>query len=160
GCLTAADTCTLRAAIEEADLNPEWDKINFDASVFDGAIADTIEPATELPEIRNPVTIADSCPPNQYNDIPQRPCVGVNADDGTTGFRVESDEVVIEGISVTGAVVGIDVISFSDDFVARRDWIGADLNEDPGPNSTGIFLGPGTNDAKIGGYIAGTPGGN
>jgi hypothetical protein len=146
--------------MEDANLNSERDTINFDTSLFDGEIADTIEPSGELPAIVNPVTIADLCPPNQYNDIPPWPCVGVNAGGGATGFRVESDEVVIEGVSVTGATVGIDVINSSDDFVARRDWIGADLDEGPGPNSTGVFLGPGANDARIGGYIDGSAGGD
>lgn len=159
-CLTATNTCTLRAAIEEANLKSDWDTINFDTSVFNGEIADTIEPATELPAIANPTTIADLCPPNQYNDIPRRPCVGVDAGGGATGFRVESDDVAIEGISITGATIGIEVIGSSDDFVARRDWIGADLNQDPGPNSTGIFFGSGANDARVGGYIDGSAGGN
>lgn len=160
GCSTVGDACTLRAAIEEANLNPDRDKIDFDPSVFDGGVAGTIALATELPMIGGPVTIADLCPPNMYNEVARRPCVGVDAEGNASGFRVGADEVAIEGIAVTGAAIGIDVIRSSDDFVARRDWIGADLAGGSDPNATGILLGPGANDARIGGYVAGTAGGN
>lgn len=159
-CEAASGDCTLRAAVEVANEVAGKDEINFDSSLFDGSLGGTIELQSQLPALTEPVTVRDLCPPNQFHDIPSRPCAGIDANGAASGFRVESDEIAIEGLSVIGAGTGVAVVGSSDEFVARRDWIGADLAEGAGPNSTGILLGPGANDADIGGYLNGSQGAN
>lgn len=151
-CETESGSCTLRAAIEVANAEVGLDEINFDATLFDGSSAGTIVLQSQLPPLTDPVKVRDLCPPNQYHDIPSHPCIGIDAAGQETGLRVESDEVLIEGISVIDATVGIAVLKSSDEFIARRDRLGVNLEGEAGPNSTGIFLGPGANDATLGGY--------
>jgi CSLREA domain-containing protein len=158
-CETETGSCTLRAALEVANLQSGRDDIKFDSAVFNGSIAGTIAPQSELPAITEPLTIKDQCPLDQFGQVPQRPCAAIDAG-GAIGLRIESDEVAIEDLSITDATTAIDVIASSDDFVARNDWIGANLHREAGSNSTGIFLGPGANDAGIGVYVAGWAGGN
>ena len=150
-CETGAGPCTLRAAIEAADQREGLDTIFFDETLFaDGADA-TIEPLTPLPAITDPVRIDDRCPdPADPDWIPIRPCAGVDAEGLATGFLVESDEVAIEGVAVTGAAIGIDVADSADEFAARRDTLGAKLGGASAPNGIGIRLGPGADEAGIG----------
>jgi CSLREA domain-containing protein len=160
GCTTSANTCTLRAAIEESNAStPVRDSIVFGAS-FDGGVEDAIAPSTELPPFLDPVTINGRAGNNPCATVAFRPCVGIDGPGDGSALRVESDEVTIEGLSLTGAETGIEVVASSDDLVARRDWIGAGLDLSPDGNSTGIFLGPGSNQARIGGYINGAGGSN
>jgi hypothetical protein len=157
-CETEAGDCTLRAAIEAANQRPGRDEITFSEMVFPGGAAGTIEPSALLPAIVEPLVIDDRCPPNEFGDVPPAPCAGIDASGLGDGLVVAADEVTIEGLAVTGAAVGIDVIGSSDEFDSRRDVIGADLLGDAGSNGIGIFLGPGSDDARIGGYVNGFSG--
>ncbi|HET7507238.1 MAG TPA: hypothetical protein VFJ53_02660, partial [Solirubrobacterales bacterium] len=125
-CAAASGSCTLRAALEVTNEAPGSDRVEFDDAVFDGPDAEPIELQAPLPVIARPVTVRDECPPNQFNDIPQRPCVGIDAEGGRA-FVVEADEVAIEGVSVTDASTAVDVEGSADEFVARQDWFGLDL---------------------------------
>lgn len=159
-CETEAGNCTLRAAIEAANGRPGLDRINFDATVFTGAPSGTIEPTTSLPAIVDPLEIVDGCPSSEPT-FPTGICAGLDATGLPTGFLVESDEVTIAGLAITGATIGIDVAGSGDEFAARRDRLGANLAGEPGPNGIGIRLGPGANDAQIGTYaVNGTAGGD
>ena len=153
-CETAGGKCTLRAAIEVTNLTlAEKDTIEFSGTVFKGTLASTIEPATALPSITAPLKIAGGdC---FGEDGPDAPCAGVKGPSGAAALTVENaNAVTIEGLSITGAQFGIDVVGSSEGFVARNDWIGLNLNAAKEGNLTGIFLDPGSDGATIGGLAA------
>ena len=151
-CLTAGGKCTLRAAIEAANATGVADEITF-SSAFDGQLADTIAPATPLPAIEEPVSVlGGDC---FGEDGPDAPCAGIEGPSISAALTVEdADGVVIEGLSITGAQFGINVIDSSKGFIARNDWIGLKLNAAEDGNVTGIFLDPGSEGATIGGLVA------
>lgn len=153
GCLTVGLKCTLRAAIQESNASTGVrDEITF-SSEFDRQIADTITLGSSLPAIVDPVTIeGGDC---FGEDGPDAPCAGVEGPSGGAALTVENTEgVVIDGLSVTGASIGIDVIDGSEGFVAKNDWIGLNLLGEEAGNGTGIFLDPGSDGATIGGSEA------
>jgi CSLREA domain-containing protein len=153
GCLTVGFKCTLRAAIEESNASTGVrDEITF-SSEFDRQLADTIVLGSSLPAIDDPVSIlGEDC---FGEDGPDAPCAGVEGPAGGAALTVEgSDGVVIEGLSVTGAQIGIDVVDGSEGFVAKNDWIGLNLLGEEAGNGTGIFLDPGSDGATIGGSEA------
>jgi parallel beta-helix repeat protein len=153
GCKTSVGSCTLRAAIQESNLSiGVEDSIQFDPSVFDGTPAATITPATPLPVVTDAVKIdAYAC---GLSGLVPRPCAGLDG----TGFVVDGDGVTIESFAVTGVSVGIEVKAGSTDFSAARDWFGVKLDGTPGPDGTGVLLGPDADEATIGSYS--TPGRN
>ena len=153
-CETAGGKCTLRAAIEVTNLTlAEKERVEFSGTVFKGTLASTIEPATALPAITAPLEIdAGDC---LGEDGPDAPCAGIKGPSGADALTVENaNGVVIKGLSITGAQVGIDVVASSESFVARNDWIGLNLNAAKEGNVTGIFLDPGSDGATIGGLAA------
>lgn len=160
-CETGVSTskCTLRAAIEQSDASAGTrDEITFSRSVFDGQLAGTISPASPLPPITDPVTIdGGDC---FGEDGPHRPCTGVEGPSGGSALTVEgANDVTVTGLAVTGAQVGIDVIKGSQAFTAQNDWVGVKLDGTVGGNGTGIFIGPGSDGAAIGGAGPVTVGG-
>jgi CSLREA domain-containing protein len=153
GCLTAGAKCTLRAAIEESNFSTGTrDEIKFSAA-FDGQPADTIVPLSALPAIKDPVSVlGGDC---IGEDGPNAPCAGVKGPSGAAALTVENaNGVVIEGLAITGAQIGIDVVGGSEGFVARNDWIGLSLIAAKEANLTGIFLDPHSDGATIGGLAA------
>jgi hypothetical protein len=154
GCVTAGLKCTLRAAIEESNASTGVkDTILFKATVFEGQLADTIEPATVLPSITAPVEIngATCATAAGVNG----PCAGVNGPSGEVGFNVTADETSIYGLAITGLSFGINVASASTGFIARGNWIGVKLDGTAGANSNfGIFIDPNSDGASIGGTEA------
>jgi CSLREA domain-containing protein len=153
GCLTVGLKCTLRAAIEESNFSAGVrDEIKFSAA-FDGQPADTIVPATALPAIEDPVSIlGGDC---FGEDGPDAPCAGIKGPSGAAALTVDdADGVVIEGLAITAAQFGIDVVGGSEGFVARNDWIGLTLSAAKEANLIGIFLDPGSDGATIGGLAA------
>ncbi len=153
GCLTAGAKCTLRAAIEESNFSTGTpDEIKF-AAAFNGQPADMIALGSSLPAIEDPVSIlGGDC---FGEDGPDAPCAGVKGTSGAAALTVDdTDGVVIEGLAITGAQFGIDVVGGSEGFVARNDWIGLNLSAGKEANQTGIFLDPGSDGAIIGGPAA------
>jgi hypothetical protein len=147
-CETVAGECTLRAAIEVTNLAGTAQEVIFNPNPFNGQLADTIELTSPLPAIKAPISlIAANC---QLATIP-KPCAGVSGPAGSPGITVEADGVTITHLSVTGARAGIDVIDESQGFTALGDWIGVKLDGSAGANETGIFIGPGSDGATIGG---------
>lgn len=154
GCLTAGDVCTLRAAIEEANENPngpeERDTIEFDELVF-GAPGAAIVLADSLPAITDPLYVRGTgeCLPSEVVD----PCVELSGPIDDAALRVQStNDVVIERLAITGAETGIEV----DDATAVRlfkNWFGVKLDGSAGPNETGVLYGPGSDEG-----VLGTPG--
>jgi CSLREA domain-containing protein len=154
GCLTAGAKCTLRAAIEESNFSTGVpDEIKFDGTVFKGEAGDTIALGSGLPAIEEPVgVLGGDC---FGEDGPDKPCVGVEGPSGAAAITVEdANEVVIEGLAVTGAQTAINVIDSSEEFIARNDWIGFGLPGQADGNTTGIFLDPDSDLAVIGGTEA------
>jgi CSLREA domain-containing protein len=144
-CETAAGECTLRAAIEVANAAGTAQDVFFNSTPFNGQPADTVVLTSPLPAIKAPVSLI-AC---SLGGV--KPCAGVSGPAGNFGIIVESDDVTIAGLSITGALTGIDVIDESQDFTALGNWIGVKLDGSAGPNDTGIFIGPGSNGATIGG---------
>lgn len=149
-CKTAVNTCTLRAAIEESNASTLVnDTIEFSSS-FDGQLADTIAITLgEFPVITDQVTInGDKGVPCETQALVKGPCVGVS---GSAGLDVQSSNVEIRGIAVSGAGIGINVINKSGVFTAKDDWLGVKLDGSAGADTTGIFVDPGSDGALIGG---------
>jgi hypothetical protein len=156
-CVTAGGKCTLRAAIEEANDLGESATIEFDESVFDGQVAgSTIVLVNPLPVIVVPITFqGHECP--TLAD-PRHPCVGIDGPAGKTALAVENaEEVNVEGLSVTGAKVGLSA-KHAPHLKVQASWFGVKLDDSAGANGTAIVVGPGSNKGLIGGE--GPEGGN
>jgi CSLREA domain-containing protein len=143
----AGEQCTLRAAIEAADFDPDTSRIEFLNPPFEGG--QQIALGSTLPPITHPVTItAQSHVFSGYN----APNVGVTTAFGQVGLRVQSSGVVVENIAFGGGKVGIEVGAGAKGFTAEGDWFGLDVT---GATATiqgpGIVLGPGADEANIGG---------
>lgn len=149
-CETAAGDCTLRAAIQVTNAAGTAQDVIF-GDPFNGQLADTVELTSPLPAIKAPISLiaAGNCPLLSMSI--QEPCAGVSGPAGSSGITVEADGVTITHLSITGARTGIDVVDESQDFAALGSWIGVKLDGSAGPNGTGIFIGPGSDGATIGG---------
>jgi len=159
-CETAVGTCTLRAAIQELNFSPAvQDKIDFD-TLFNGKPGHTIVLESPLPNITDPILIDgdginDSRCLNATFSI-NGPCVEISGPNASTPALVvdDTDDVTIEGLSITGSRTAINVIDSSSNFVAHGNWLGLTLDGTAAGNTTGIFLDPDSNGATIGGTIA------
>jgi len=154
-CLTADAKCTLHAAIEESN-NPlgEYDEIIFDEEVFNGhAASSTIVLSSGLPAMVEPGRINGHVCATAAGVL--GPCVGIDGPGAAEpALTVENtSEVEIEGIAVTGAQTGIEVIG--SEFKAFGSWFGVKLDGSPGGNVTGISLDPESNRGRIGGEGSG-----
>jgi CSLREA domain-containing protein len=148
-CDTLAGDCTLRAAIEVANAAGTAQDVVF-VEPFNGELTDTIALASPLPPIKAPISLS-ACRLGLIN----KPCAAVSGPAGELGITVEADGVSITGLSITGALVGINVVNESHNFTAEGNRIGVKLDGTAGPNNTGIFIGPGSDGATIGGSRAG-----
>lgn len=154
-CETSANTCTLRAAIEEANESVGTaDAIAFSSAEFKGQLADTITLGSLLPEIEDQTSVEGGTCTTQAG--PQGPCVGIQATGLTYGLSAEDVEgVTIEGVAVTGATTGIRGINEAEELTIRGSWLGVKLDGSNGTGAnTGIWLDPGSDDATIGGTAA------
>jgi CSLREA domain-containing protein len=150
-CKTAVNTCTLRAAIEEANKSEGVvDAITF-AINFNGENADTISAASDLPTITDQLNILGGYCETEAPGGTKGPCAGVVRTGGGSLFVVNDDDVKIEGLAITGAANGVNVINGADGFIARNNWVGLNLKGEALGNNTGILLGPGADEAEIGG---------
>lgn len=148
-CETAAGDCTLRAAIEVANLAGTAQNIFF--ATFDGQGGnDTVVLTSSLPAIKAPVALIAG----RWGS-PSKPTAGVSGPSGSFGISVEADGVTIRNISITGALTGINVINGSENFTATGNWIGVKLDGTAGANNTGIFIDPGSDGAAIGASTGG-----
>ena len=152
-CKTSANTCTLRAAIEESNASINAiDKIVFSAA-FDGEQADsTIAVGFSLPEIEDEVLIDGDAGGQCETDAGvDGPCVGVK---GEARFEVDAPQVTIEGLAISDSQIAITVED--DEFEAHDNWIGLELDgtDGPGEQSYGIFVGPNAEKTVIGGTAA------
>jgi hypothetical protein len=148
-CETASEGCTLRAAIEEANSTSEPDEIVFEEGTFEGQEAATIGLVSSLPAIVHPVRIdGKECPTASGVE---GPCVGIEGPSGAAALIVDHTEgVAVFGLAITGAQTGIDVEG-SPGFKAQADWLGVGLDGSADADGTGILLGPGSDNGRIGG---------
>jgi hypothetical protein len=103
-CETTAGECTLRAAIEAADVASDRDTIKFDPS-FAGEGGPAIVLGSPLPAVTEPLRIdATPCEPGQG---PPFPCVPVSAPAGSPGIDLEAGGSAVEGLILSGAEPGI-----------------------------------------------------
>ncbi len=149
GCKTAVNTCTLRAAIQESNNSAAVvDEIAF-GPTFHGQLDDTIVLGSLLPAITDRVSIEPGICATQAGQ--GGPCAGLEGVGLSSALNIENaNGVEIVGLAITGATTGIRV-SGSQGFVAAINWLGAKLDGSDGGSSTGIWLGPGSNNATIGG---------
>lgn len=149
-CLTGGGVCTLRAAIVEANAFDEGeDQISFEREdVFDGQITGTISLGTGLPPIVGPINILGECVLTDGGAL--RPCVGVDGPGPSEpALIIENAEAEIHGLAITGAETGIEVIG-SPRLRVSSNWLGVRLDGSPGGNGTGILLGKGSANVRIG----------
>lgn len=138
-CLTASGTCTLRAAIMEANAHAGFDQIRF-------SVAGKIRPDSNLPKITEAVGIgADTAP--GFRD---RPVVIVDGHD----VLVEGFEFApgASGSKLTGIGVGgmrdNAVLVHTDLFFIGASWLGSVSGA--GPNTTGLYLDCDSSEAMVG----------
>jgi CSLREA domain-containing protein len=108
-CETAAADCTLRAAIEAANVDPDSNDLRFDPGVFQGGPASTIALGSALPTIATPVRLLGTGCPAGAGGF--GPCAGIAAPDDQPGLTLESAGTVVEGLAITGGSHGIRVIN-------------------------------------------------
>lgn len=160
GCLTEKEKeeekeeeeCTLRAAIETVNGLEEFDEIVFDEEFFDGGrtVPSTIALGSSLPAITERGAInGREC---ETAAEVSGPCVGIDGPDADHPALVvdQTEEFEISGLAVTDAQAGVSVEG-SPFFRAQSSWFGVKLDGSPGGNKTGVFIGPGSDKALIGG---------
>jgi hypothetical protein len=148
-CETQAGDCTLRAAIEIANANGQYDVVKFENPPFNGEVGDDevllnspLEPITEG------LTLL-----GEQNFVPPivTPNAAVIAPAGEPALVVEANDVTIENIAFGGGKAGIEVAESSTGFKAKGNWFGLKLDAAPKAVGTGILLGEGSDEATIGG---------
>jgi CSLREA domain-containing protein len=151
-CLTAGGKCTLRAAIEEANENGESDEISFSETPFDGGVAGTIVLGSGLPPIVDSFTrIEGECERGGVIG----PCVGVEGPVSGTALTIDHGfEVEVAGLVIGGAETAVSVIDEAERAKVSGSWFGVKLDGSAAGNANGIFVGPESNVARIGGEAA------
>lgn len=141
-CDIGTGSCTLRAAIEEANANAGLDNIFFDIS---GSGPHVITLSSALPSIATPVNIDASTQPgttcntlNQGN--PHALNIRIIGSTGT-GFNITSSNVTIKGFSITNNTTsGINVASSADSVTVECNYIGMQIDgATSGANTYGIL---------------------
>ncbi len=85
-------TCTLRAAIEEANASPDADGIDFDVP---GSTLVTIQPGSALPTITDPVTIDGTT-----EQLRRVRLDGLDAGAGADGLRITAGNSTVKGLEI------------------------------------------------------------
>jgi CSLREA domain-containing protein len=148
-CLTAGGKCSLRAALEEANLSAgEFDEVGFDEEAFEEASDPPIALTSPLPPITDPLRLVGrQCETGA--GVPG-PCVEIDGLPGAPALTIEAEEVEIESLAVTGAEVGIEAVE-APLLRLRSSWLGVGIDGAAEGNGVGIRLGPGSDAARIGG---------
>ncbi len=148
-CQTAAEECTLRAAIEEGVSLGESTRIDFDEEIFEGQAADTIALGESLPAVTVPAFInGRTC---ETGAEVRGPCVGIDGPSGEPALIVSNAEgVEIWGLAMTGAQTAIS-LEGSPRTKIQGSWLGVSLDGTIAGNGTGVLVGLGSNLSLIGG---------
>ena len=136
-CAIAGGGCTLRAAIEEANITGAKDTIKFSGAVK----GSTISPASTL-EIDTPMEIkAGDCGDNL---ISHRPCVGIDGPGPGNVFFLDTlaDNSLIKGLAIFGQQPGraILVDAGASGFRLTNSWLGFELDVDLNRNASDIDI--------------------
>ncbi len=151
-CATAGGKCTLRAAIEEGNSLAEFTRIDFDETVFEGKVADTIVLESALPAITVPTFInglinAETCTTEAGVN---GPCVGIEGVSGAPALRVTGKKLEVRGLAITGAQTAI-ALEGSLASKVEGNWLGVALDGAVVGNGTGALVASGSNRSLIGG---------
>lgn len=145
-CQTALLTCTLRAAIQEANTTSARDSISFD-------IAGThqIGLAEEL-SVDQPLVIDGTTEP----DYAGTPVIEITEDSSfvsgaSVGLAVNAPDSIVRGLSITGFGDGLEILGAR--AIVAGNYIGLDPDSEPKSNSTGVFV-DAAEDVVIGGPSA------
>jgi CSLREA domain-containing protein len=159
GCKTAANVCSLRAAIQESNNSTgTLDLIGFDGTIFNGKPGAAITLGSVLPSITDGAFINGSSCVTDVNSL-SGPCVEVKASSTSTSVLTldSADNSLINGLSLVGGQTGINVLNSSQSLTVTQNWIGVKLDGSAGGNLlAGIFIDPNSNNAVIGGLDAGS----
>lgn len=149
GCETALGTCTLRAAIEDANL-VKGGSVYFDPELFDGEAVDTIALDSPLPAITEELKVDGDfygvC--ETAAGVPG-PCARVDGPAGETAFTVSRTLSGISALAITGAGTGIEVAEGAQNVGAIDNWFGVALDGSAAPNTVGLLLGPNSREASV-----------
>ena len=143
--------CTLRAAIEEANVLAGADDIHFD---IPGAGPHTISPGTALDTIAQPLTLDATTEPD-FSGTPVVQLEGSTLVAFEDGLRVDAADVTIRGF-VIGAFPGdgIEVGGSASGTVIAGNYIGTNVAGTAGnSNARGIDLGAGSGPTTVGGTL-------
>jgi CSLREA domain-containing protein len=154
-CFTAANKCSLRAALEEANSSSgEFDEVGFEEEVFEGDGDSVIELGSALPTVTDPLRLASrEC---ETEAGVTGPCVEIDGVAGAPVLSLEGvEEVEVEALALTNGEAGL-VAEGAPRLRVRGSWFGVGLDGSDGGNETGLLLGPGSNGSRIGGEGPGT----
>jgi CSLREA domain-containing protein len=156
-CTSAAGGCTLREAINAANLTPEANAIKFD---IPGSGLHTISPQSALPIVTSPVLIDGYTQPGS---IPNTLTTGDNAvllielsgasAGGAEGIFLKGGNSVVRGLVINGFQLnGIKVDTEGDNVIAGN-FIGTNAAGDTavGNNQAGVSIAMGSHSNSIGG---------
>jgi CSLREA domain-containing protein len=134
-CAAGDGTCTLRAAIEEANRSPiDSDDIGVSADIA----GETVNPASAL-TIESPMTI-DGCSSDPDHVGPCLHVRGSLDDPVRTGLEVHSDDVTIRGLALSFWRVAIDWPAGSESLALFNNWFGRTLDSTNDPNGRAVRL--------------------
>ena len=151
GACTAAD-CTLREAINRANSVAGTDTINFD---IPGSGVHTIQPASALPTISDPVMIDGTSQPG-FTGTPLIRLDGASAGADVSGFGITAGSSTVRGIEVTGwDRAGIELDTGGGNLIAGN-YIGTNAAGSGGlGNDIGVLIVDGSSNNTVGGTTAG-----
>jgi hypothetical protein len=157
-CVTADGKCSLRAALEESNSSAEAsDAIFFEEEPFE-ADDPPITLVSELPVVTDQVSIVGRECETGAGVV--GPCVEIDGLDSAPALTVAKVAVTegfvdIESLAITDSEVGIEAEEV--DFLRiRNNWFGIGVDGGAAANEIGIRLGPGSEEAQIGGEGPGT----
>jgi CSLREA domain-containing protein len=151
-CATATATCTLRAAIMEANATAIADTIQFDIA---GGGPHTITPGSALPSITRPVTIDGTTEPD-FGGTPVVELNGTSAGGAANGLSLSagSGGSLIRGLAINRFGNAGITISASNGNTVEANFFGTDTSgtADLGNNVYGVQLFGGASSNVIGGF--------
>ncbi len=133
-CDDGEGSCTLRAAIEEANASPGADVVTFDIA---GSGPHTIRPRSPLPEITDPLSIDGSTEPG-YEGEPIIGIDGSQAGHWADGLRVAAGQTVIRELALWSFSRAAIFMSGPGGNVVSASVIGMDASD---PDATGNHIG-------------------
>ncbi|RMG27152.1 MAG: hypothetical protein D6730_07780 [Bacteroidetes bacterium] len=148
-CLDATGSCSLRAAIEEANALPGRDSIAF---AIAGAGPFTIAPSSTLPSIAEPLVLDAS---TQAGYSPGNPQIVLDGGGSlSTALLIQADNCVVRGFCLGNFQMGIRLLGSNNRIEANFIGLAADGNTAFPNVQYGVFITPGSSGNVIGGQSA------